>query len=484
MRLSVMSRRTIILLALLLLLPSEVLAAGTCDAPDDDRCETWARIWDSGLNETSKGAYPEYPADAEVARGALYVAGESHDGHGDSDVFLLKLSTDDGQLLWETRYGGRSPVEGREFDAATALDVSGRRIFVTGRRNSDQMGRSDLLAAAFDTATGKKLWAVAVAKGRAWGADVAASPDGSVVYVSGSARRDDRRQIILAALRASDGATLWEYYRAPPGKAGRAYGTQLIATGDRLYAQGTVRRNRRNYDYLTLAFDVSGKTTKLWRTFTNSDAPGYGYGSAMALPPDGKRLFVGGSHQDLSQNGGQATASTYALDATTGAIVWSDTVMNPMTKFQSAYELALSPSGEHLYVAGIPDLVPSDHFENFVARAYAAGDGSVLWTTKYEPATADVYVADLGADGDGPIVSAILMSGLNRDLLTLALDGNDGSTRWSARFRPSDELNAEVNAQGALAIGANGSIYNAGEMYSGNAASGYAHGDVVIAAYR
>lgn len=459
-------------------------AAAECETLVEDRCETWSAIHKGGRNETLKGNFPEEPKDVAVAGSAVYITGESFDGGLDSALFILKYSSKDGTLLWETRYDGRNSVEGFDYDSGEALTVSGGSVFVTGYRNSHEFANGDLVVGAFDRKRGKKQWVVAVTKGRSRGADITTSNDGSVVFITGNVRHDNRRKLVVAALDARNGKLLWKVHEEATSEKGKVYGTELTAGENRLFVQGRVRHSRRDYDYVTLAYDISRTRPDLaWRTFTHSAAPGYGHESSMALAPDGSRLYVGGSHQVFKE--GTATAATYALDATDGSVLWVNEVINPKTQYQSGYDLTLSPEGNTVYVVGVPDVMPSEHFENFVAQAYASDTGATLWTTKYESGDDAVIAGDIEAGPDGPFISAVLVETQGRSLLTLSLDGKDGSIRWSARFKPSDDPSAELHARETLAVGKDGSAYIAGEMNRGRRSGVYYDkADLVVAAYR
>lgn len=452
--------------------PPGVQAEGSCDLPDDNRCELWSTTWDSGLNETPKGAHRERPNDLASHEKWLYTVGESHDGADASDAFILKTEATSGDLVWAKRFSESSRRRPFATAASVAVTPDGSTLYVSGTRRYDYRGHGDIFLAAFSARTGDRLWARAVHKGRAHGVEAEVVSDNQGVYVTGSGRYEDSRRQVITARYSSEGQRIWK--RNYGAADTHEYPSDLATDGSRVFVAGMRRVTRRDYDHVTIAYDPKGRL--LWEFVSQDDVPGYTYGAELRYEDD--RVYLFGTAQVLDQSGGATTSGMYSLDASTGTVLWSDVVASPMTGFVSAPNLTLSPDGEIAYAVGLSGTPAADHFEEFVVRAYDSASGKVLWTSTYDPAVGDVYVTDAVARDEGVIVGAIFMPGSGRDMLTLAFSREAGAVEWSARHNPSDLANAEVNG-GTMGLGPNDIVIHAGDVYSGLADNGgYRRNDV------
>jgi outer membrane protein assembly factor BamB len=475
---SVMKKK-LALVGLMMALSATALPAsaeGTCSAPDDNRCELWSTTWDSGLNETPKGAHPERPNDLAVRGRWLYTVGESNDGGTASDVFILKSDVTTGELRWARRVFTAN--NRRPFDAgySIAIDRGDATLFIAGTRRYDFEGHGDIFLAAFSARSGRKLWNRNVHRGRSWGGEAEVLPNGGGVAVTGQGRYDGLGRQVITARYSAAGERLWKRHF---GGEGRDAAMDLATDGSDVFVSTSIDRDRRSHQ-VTLAYNQKGQL--LWETAPDRVASGHPYGGGLRYH-DGL-LYRFSVTQDLDQGGGVATSEMYAIDSATGDIVWSDLEVNPKTGFVGGSEMALSPDGEVVYGVGLPGTLPTEHFEEFGVRAYDARTGDVLWSTTYDPAVGDVYLTDAVAREEGLVVGAIYMPGFGRDLLTLSLARTDGSVLWSARHNPSNVAGAEVNG-GTMNLGPDEMVIHAGDVYFGESprGTGYRKNDVVIAAY-
>ena len=475
-----MMNRTLLgalVVALMLSTSPSVTAATECSAPDDNRCELWATMWDSGLNETPRGAYSEAPEDVAVHRNRLYTVGQSNDGQADSDVFILKSDATTGRLLWSRRFSGGSAK--RPFDRAESVTVSpdGSTIYVAGTRRYDFQGHGNMFLAAFSARSGKKLWAKTVHRGRAWGVEAEVAGSGRAVYVTGTGRYEGLRRQVITARYNARGDRIWKRHYGADGGDGVS---DLAISASGIFVAASIDQDRRS-QATTLSYSRRGRLK--WATAPDEAERGQLYGDDLRVVNGLVYRLI--TTQELEQEGGPAISGMYALGEETGELVWSDVITNVKTGFVSEPQLALSPDGQVAYAVGSPGTAPgADHFERFDVRAYDALSGAVLWTVTYDHPSADVLVNDVMARDEGVVIGAILLPGFGRDLLTFALSRESGSLMWSARHNPSDEANSEVNG-GTMALGPNHSVIHAGEVMYGESksGSGYGYGNVVIAAY-
>src|SRR5207248_1360886 len=109
--------------------------------------------------------------------------------------------------VWATRYDGSA----HSFDAAMAATVSpdGNRVFVTGQTAGLGTGE-DAGTVAYDASTGDQLWKTSYdAPGDAETLDIAVSPQGAAVFVTGVGPGASSQDYVTIAYDAATGAQLW-----------------------------------------------------------------------------------------------------------------------------------------------------------------------------------------------------------------------------------------------------------------------------------
>ena len=124
------------------------------------------------------------------------------------------------------------------------------------------------------------------------------------------------------------------------------------------------------------------------------------------LSPDGRRVFVTG--YSYSRNSFSDYA-TIAYDAASGVEIWLRRYNNPINGFDFAYALALSPDGTKLFVTGSCDEI--DTGTDFVTLAYDAATGKRLWRRRYNgPANNSDSPSAIAVSPDG---TKVFVTGLS-----------------------------------------------------------------------
>jgi PQQ-like domain len=203
-----------------------------------------------------------------------------------------------GRQLWASSSGGNS----------VAVNHRGTAVFVTG----------DSLT-AYSAATGTQLWARPI-PGHAPGLLVAVNAAGTTVFVTGGGvtPADARLQYATAAYSASTGTQLWASYYTLPGDTLDAAtsvvvnpaGTAVFVTGIREF----FGPNDLLGDYATVAYDAA-TGSQLWvRGYAGATNDTGFLPPALAVSPDGTRVYFTGS------SGGYRTL---AYSAATGTTLWA-----------------------------------------------------------------------------------------------------------------------------------------------------------------
>src|SRR5438067_2101217 len=190
-------------------------------------------------------------------------------------------------------------------------------------------------------------------------AQVAASPNGSAVFVAGQmTKRTDVAQAVLWAYNPATGASLWhDKYTATPQSL---FAAVAVSPGSAtVFATGRAQPTTRSAaNYLTVAYNAA-TGTPIW-----ADASGpQGRADAIAVSPDGSTVFVTG------------TTGTVAYNAATGATLWTAA---------GATAIAVAPDGSAVYVSSSLPFGYRDRYTAYLTTALDAATGGTLWTAQYD----------------------------------------------------------------------------------------------------
>lgn len=210
-------------------------------------------------------------------------------------------------MVWSTAVVGNTVYAGGRFSNARPAGAAA---------GTNLTPRGNLLA--FDITTGNLITSFAPSLD-AQVLSVAASPDGSRIYVVGdfgTANGQARRRV--AAYSTATGALVTTFN--PPGVSSQA--RTVVATNDTVFvgggfrsaASGQVRNN-------LAAFRASDGGLLPWNP--NADSTVW----ALAITADGSSVFAGGSFQNV---GGQSAYGLAKISAATGALdpTWKPSVRN------------------------------------------------------------------------------------------------------------------------------------------------------------
>jgi hypothetical protein len=310
---------------------------------------------------------------------------------------------------WEARF-----LHGAGHAVAVAASPDGTRVFVTGTIEQKSDPR-DIVTIAYDAATGSQLW-TARYNGPAGGADraeaIVVSPDGSTVYTVGTANSSAFQDYATLAYDAATGQQRWvSLLDDPRHSSDFAFAAAISPDGSRIFVTGEVAGpDSRFEDWGTVAYDAA-TGHQLW--FERRGAVSEDAAEAIGVDPTGTTVFVTGV-----LNGGGATA---AYDAASGALRW----MRHGFPFGLGDGLVVAPDGSAVYVTGLQG------DRSFQTIAYDAGTGDKLWSRTYFGQKGFAEAAAIAIAPDGSTVYVTGDShGRYLDYATVAYRTSDGARRW------------------------------------------------------
>jgi hypothetical protein len=373
-----------------------------------------------------------------------------------------------GEQEWVAEYDG-GVLNGFELAYAVAVSADGTRVYVTGQSASSN-GLNDYATVAYDAAGGAEIWVARFDAGyEDAAASVAASPNGSRVFVTGTSYRDfgSDADYATVAYHATGGQAWVRRYDG----VGTDYGRAVVVSpdGSRVFVTGTSDGSGTSRDYLTIAYDAADGTT-LWARRYDGPASGNGsYGdqaSALALSSDGTRLYVTGGTESGAHGFDYATI---AYDAVTGAKLWLRRYDGPASQWDVAYALSLNRAGTRVYVTGESDSVANNCLNcepDYATVGYRADTGKQLWTRRFGQARAEDRAQSLAVSPKGFVV----VTGESRhqygfDYATIAYRTGTGATAWVDRYDSAHR----ADVPRALSVSPDGSrVYVTGESVGPN----------------
>jgi WD40 repeat protein len=229
----------------------------------------------------------------------VFVTGFSPDAGTQEDYVTLAMDTADGSRVWEARYDG--PASGSDIAFSIDLSPDGSRVLVTGLSPGIGTGVADYATVAYNSADGSTAW-VARYDGPAnaydVGASVAVDPASARVFVTGfSTGVGTNFDYATIAYDLADGSELWEVRYTTNGRDA-ANDLAISPDGATVYVTGSTGQAPQGNDFVTIAYAAADGTER-WRAVY--DGPGVGdIGNAVAASPNGSRVFVAGISQGLT----------------------------------------------------------------------------------------------------------------------------------------------------------------------------------------
>lgn len=297
---------------------------------------------------------------------------------------------------------------------------------------------------------------------------VALVPGSKLVVIAGvSDGLDGRWDLYARALDEATGRAVWTArFEGAPDVMETFGGLAVSPAGDRIYLAGTTRTSAGGFrDYVTWALDAQTGAT-LWTAWHDGARHFSDNANAIAVSRDGERVFVTGASELASQ---RDDFVTIAYDAASGERLWISAYSGPGTGTDEAFAIAESPNGSLVAVTGrsygTDERWGGTGFD-VATVAYDAASGAPQWVARHHRALmsreSGVGIA-FTPDGALAIVAADSHDAMlsGADFVTLAYDARTGLLQWWDEFDGGIRANDRPHA---LAVSADGATaFVAGE---------------------
>jgi len=317
----------------------------------------------------------------------LYVTGyENSDPTGGYlDIFVMKVNASTGIIKWKNQHGG---VSG---DAGFSIAVSplGNYLYVIGRENSDSIRNYDIFIMKMSSSIGQVLWENSYGSmGDDEGYSIAVSPDGSLLYVTGhddsdtnedtinlGAYHDDVFVMKIDASTAQLGRVLWKKYY---GGTSNDFGKSIAVSpaGNYIYVTGKEFSDSAGlYDIFVMRMDPAGNI--LWKNHYGGAGDDVGY--SIAVSPAGDYLYVTGSEGKMPYGGTNSDIVVMKIRELTGVC---DGTYNTWKYHyggdgdDEGKSIAASADGNFLYVTGYESSDPDGGGADIVVMRLNTDQGS------------------------------------------------------------------------------------------------------------
>ena len=168
---------------------------------------------------------------------------------------------------------------------------------------------------------------------------------------------------------------------------------------------------------------------QLWVARYDGGAKSEDHANAMAVSPDGRRVFVTGESY-----GGVVTGRDYATvaySAATGRRLWVSRYSGPWKNDDAPLAVAVSPDGSRVFVTGAARGWGA--YYDYATVAYDAVTGRQLWVSRYnDPGNGDDFGNSVAVSPDGSTVFVTGQSG--DDYATVAYSAVTGRQLWVGRY--------------------------------------------------
>lgn len=277
----------------------------------------------------------------------VYVTGDSGPVVGTditTDAVLIAYDAATGEETWSAQHGANDLTD---TSRSVAVAPDGASVFVVNTvKVSAASSHTKMTTVAYEAADedhlGERRWIAGFGSANVnMALYLEVSPDGSRVYASGQgdvavnfinaggfggAGNGIHSDIATVAYDTATGSELWnDSYRGPAGAFNRPFGLVALPDGRVFvggWSSGNVdAANAVDHHFVGIGYSPAG--ARAWATRYQAPGATANIPSAVAVAPDGSRLYVSGTGRLSLHTGGLQYADTVAYDTASGELAWT-----------------------------------------------------------------------------------------------------------------------------------------------------------------
>jgi hypothetical protein len=355
----------------------------------------WTRTYNSPDNGYDGG----YGVAVHPKNGSVYVSGYGSVTGEAGNVWLRKYDSE-GSTLWTRTYNG--DYSDSDFGNEVAVSPDGKAVYVAGI-TAVGTGDSDIWVRKYSAGGGDKKW-TRTARGNVgdmdWAQGVAVSPNSRGVYVAGFKTMKGKGRVAWLRKYSRRGKTLWtKIYN--PGEVDEMYNDVAVGPDGSVYTTGFCQGCSADDKDAILLRKYSPAGRKIWAKKLTPGESG-NVGNSVAVAPNGSVYVTGTIYTPSS--GGDFWIKKYSSG---GKARWSDTYddsTGPSGILNEEGFGVTAGSDGSVFVAGYAEINPGAPRKTIWVRKYS-GKGVVQWTTTYDGGSFDMaHGVAVGSDGR-PVVT-------------------------------------------------------------------------------
>ena len=269
--------------------------------------------------------------------------------------YVLAYDADTGAESWAVQ----TPKAEAYYGGGLAVSPDGSTLFVDETTSVDDLycDADGIITTAYDAASGTEKWTSTYAVAGAHficgtATDIAMSPDGSAVYVTGFGGDGNHKGTFRAITISYDAATGGQRWAVEDPGISTLAGDSKVSLGvdpqgRTVYVAGDDCSDYPTCVTSTIAYEADSGAR---RWISRYDGGGRLYTADLAVSPDGRGVFITGSVNLPCYAGcsfSETDAPLVAYDPRTGAERWATTFPN-----NGGSALTVSPDSSSLYLAG------------------------------------------------------------------------------------------------------------------------------------
>jgi len=367
--------------------------------------------------------------------GDVFAIGDTNQSYDNPNYVVRKYSGRDGRMLWEQTSRTVGKLNWRPLQAIATSDAIYLAAVIGDEKNQD-----DWLVSKLSTVDGNGVWQhqfSAPKGGHDYPTAMALTPDDSLVVAGVSAKSEKKKDFSMIKISCKLGQRLWEHHRSSLGCCGAFAESILVDKNGNITVFGNshLPEPRGDSDLTVARYSPNGELA--WMKQHDGGEEACDLPESIALYPDGSMLILGRISESLA--GGIVYYEKLTAD---GELVWKKTIPESEDTPSRGVALQIDKKGNGvaLITQNLGEKMAVIHFDG------VTGERRWVRTAIAEQGMQQGGVGMILSRNSNPVVLTKGFKGWDKDSCLAELDLFDGSPTWEQHYSlQPDGLNRDVN---------------------------------------